>query len=103
MLAQTRPGAQGAVLISSCIPAGEFGPWPEGVPLQVHMKESDEIVVTEGDLEAARELVQTNHEAELFLYPGDRHYFADSSHLDYVESATTLLKQRVLRFLQRVG
>jgi len=31
--------------------------------------------------------------------PGDRHLFADESLPDYDESATTMLKQRVLSFL----
>ena len=54
MLAQTRPGARGAVLLHACIPPEEFGPWPEGVRLQIHMMESDDIVQQEGDLDAAR-------------------------------------------------
>ena len=99
MLAQTRPGAKGAVLISSCLPPSEFGPWPAGVPVQIHMMENDPIVVNEGDLDAAHQLVNTVNGAELFLYSGDGHYFADSSHRDYNESAATLFKERVLTFL----
>ena len=38
-------------------------------------------------------------EAELFLYPGDQHYFADSSLPSYVPEAAALLRQRVLEFL----
>ncbi len=59
-LAQTRPGAKGALLYESCIPiSGEwaFGPWPEGVPVQIHGMEGDEYF--EEDLPAARELVET--------------------------------------------
>jgi len=98
MLAQTRPGAKGAMLFSAAFPASEFGaPWPPGVPLQIHMMEKDEWAVE--DLPAARELVETTEGAELFVYPGDRHLFADSSSPDYDESASTLLKQRVLAFL----
>src|SRR5438093_503118 len=55
--------------------------------------------VLEGDLDAARQLVKIIKGAELFLYPGNRHLFADSSLPDYDESAATLLKQRVLSFL----
>jgi dienelactone hydrolase len=40
--------------------------------------------------------------AELFLYPGDRHLFADSSLPDYDEEAATVLKQRVDAFLKNV-
>lgn len=96
MLAQTRPGAKGAVLIHSAIPTSEFGgDWPSGVPLQIHTMENDEM----GDVDVARELVETIPGAELFLYPGDRHLFTDSSLSDYDESAAALVRQRVLSFL----
>jgi dienelactone hydrolase len=102
MLAQTRPGAKGALLFHGCVPPSEFdGPWPQGVPLQIHLMEADEWAL-EGDLDAARELDETVESAELFLYPGDRHLFADNSLPDYDESAATLLKQRVLSFLDKL-
>jgi dienelactone hydrolase len=100
-LAQTRPGAKGALLFSAAFPASEFGgPWPLAVPLQIHMMEDDEWAAE--DLPAARELVETTEGAELFLYPGDGHLFADSSLPDYDEEAATLLKRRVLAFLKGV-
>ena len=100
MLAQTRPGARGALLFHAAFPASEFGgPWPAGVPLQIHMMEDDEWAVE--DLPAARELVETVEGAELFLYPGDRHLFADNSLPDYDENAAKLLEQRVLSFLEK--
>jgi len=100
MLAQTRPGAKGALLFSAAFPTEEFGaPWPEGVPLQIHMMEGDEWVL-EGDLDAARELEKTIEGAELFLYPGDRHLFADNTLPDYDEKAAELLTERVLAFLK---
>ena len=102
MLAQTRPGAKGALLFHGCVPPSEFGgPWPQGVPLQIHLMEADKWAL-EGDLDAARELDETVESAELFLYPGDRHLFADNSLPDYDESAATLLKQRVLSFLDGI-
>jgi len=100
-LAQTRPGAKGALLFSAAFPASEFGSsWPQGVPLQIHMMETDEWAME--DLPAARELVGTIEGAELFLYPGDRHLFADSSLPDYDEGAAKLLTQRVLSFLDNI-
>ena len=97
-LAQTRPGAKGALFFSAALPPSEFGgEWPEGVPLQIHMMEDDEWA--EEDLPAARELVESVDDAELFLYPGDKHLFADSSLADYDEQAATQLKERVLAFL----
>ena len=100
-LAQTRPGSKGALLFSAAFPASAFGgSWPPGVPVQIHMMEDDEWAAE--DLPAARELVETIDDAELFLYPGDGHLFADNSLPDYDESAATLLEQRVLAFLKRV-
>jgi len=104
-LAQTRPGARGAVLMYSAIPiSGDwaFGPWPDGVPVQIHGMDNDPIFVGEGDVEAAREIVEKVDDAELFLYPGDQHYFADSSLPSYDPDATKLLMQRVKAFLARV-
>ena len=101
-LAQTRPGAKGALLFYSCVPMAEFGSWPEGVPVQIHGADADPFFVDEGDIDAARELVASTDGAELFLYPGDQHYFADSSLPSYDAAATVLLTQRVLAFLDTV-
>jgi len=100
-LVQTRPGAKGALFFSAALPASEFGgAWPQGVPLQIHMMEADEWAME--DLPAARELVETVDGAELFLYPGDRHLFTDSSLADYDEQAAAQAKERVLAFLKSV-
>jgi dienelactone hydrolase len=100
-LAQTRAGARGALLFYSCVPASEFGSsWPAGVPVQIHGMDADPYFVGEGDVDAAREIVESTESAELHLYPGDQHYFADSSLPSYDESAATLLMQRVLAFLE---
>ncbi|WP_454855166.1 dienelactone hydrolase family protein [Rhizobium binxianense] len=104
-LAQTRPGARGALFFHSCLPiSGEwaFGPWPDGVAVQIHGMDNDPIFVGEGDIDAAREIVASVDGAELFLYPGDQHYFADSSLPSYDANATALLTVRVLEFLNRV-
>jgi dienelactone hydrolase len=99
-LAQTRPGAGGALLMYSCLPVSEFGEsWPEGVPVQVHGKEADSFFAE--DLEAAQALVDSTDQAELFVYPGEEHLFADSSLPAYDPAATTLLKERVLAFLEK--
>lgn len=98
-LAQTRPGAKGALLLHAGIPTSEFGgPWPEGLPLQMHTMEDDEW----GDADIARQLAEEIASAELFLYPGDRHLFTDNSLPDYDEGAATLVKQRVLGFLDNL-
>ncbi len=99
-LAQTRGGARGALLFHSCIPVSEFGSaWPDGVPVQVHAMDADPIFVGDGDIDAARALVDEATEAELFLYPGDQHLFADSSLSSYDANAAAPLGRRVLTFL----
>jgi dienelactone hydrolase len=101
-LAQTRPGARGALLFHACMPPSEFGgPWPEGVPVQIHMMDEDPWA--DEDRPAADALVEEVADAELFVYPGSGHLFADSSLADYDEQAAGLLKERTLAFLDRVG
>jgi len=105
LLAQTRAGAVGALFLHSCLPTDEFGDgWPAGVPVQVHGMDADPYFVDEGDVDAARALVaEAPGDAELFLYPGDQHLFADSSLPSYRADAAALLTERVLAFLDRVG
>jgi dienelactone hydrolase len=101
-LAQTRPGARGALFFHSCVPPSEFGTsWPEAVPLQIHMMDADEWTAV--DRPAAEALVEKIPTAELFLYPGSAHLFADPSSVDYNEESALLLKKRTLAFLHRVG
>lgn len=99
-LAQTRSGARGAVLMHACLPVSEFGQgWPDGVPVQVHGMDADPFFADDGDLEAARALVDSTEQAELFVYPGTSHLFADSSLPSYDAAAAGLLTQRVTTFL----
>ena len=65
--------------------------------------DADPFFVDEGDIDAARAIVEAADDGELFLYPGDQHYFADSSLPSYDEGATRLLTQRVLAFLEARG
>ncbi|NEE00095.1 dienelactone hydrolase family protein [Phytoactinopolyspora halotolerans] len=107
-LAQTRPGARGALLYESCIPiTGEwaFGPWPDGVPVQIHGMDKDPFFALEGDIDAARELVATvgSELATLFTYPGDQHLFTDSSLPSHDPEATALVVQRSREFLDQVN
>jgi dienelactone hydrolase len=103
-LAQTRARARGALLYEACYPiTGEyaFGPWPDGVPVQIHGKEDDRFFAHEGDIDAARELVATvgPELGELFVYPGGRHLFLDRSLPTYDADAAALVTQRTLQFL----
>lgn len=107
-LAQTRPGARGALLYEGCVPiTGEwaFGPWPEGLPVQVHGMDQDPFFALEGDVDAARELVEVVGAAlgELFVYPGERHLFTDSSLPSCDPEARALVLKRSRQFLDRVS
>jgi dienelactone hydrolase len=100
LMAQNRPGARGALLLHSCLPVSEFGSaWPSGVPVQIHAMDKDPFFIEEGDIDAARALVGETDQAELFLYPGEQHLFADPSLASYDADAAALLTRRVLNFL----
>jgi dienelactone hydrolase len=99
-LAQTRAGARGALLLEACVPVSEFGSsWPAGVPVQIHGMDGDPFFADEGDIDAARALVASAPQAELFVYPGNQHLFADASLASYDKDAAALLTERVLGFL----
>jgi dienelactone hydrolase len=100
LLAQTRAGAAGALLLYGAEPASQFGtPWPAEVPLQVHAMDADPWV----ELDHVNELIAAAPRGELFLYRGERHLFADRSHRDYDEAAAALMTGRVLAFLGSSG
>ncbi|HZA71726.1 MAG TPA: dienelactone hydrolase family protein [Propionibacteriaceae bacterium] len=99
-LAQTRPGAKGALLFHAAFEPTEFGPsWPADVPVQIHAMADDPEFNNEWDLPAAQALVAAAADAELFLYAGDQHLFADRSLAAYDAQAAALMTRRVLGFL----
>ena len=101
-LAQTRSGARGALLYHGALPPSEFGgAWPEGVPVQMHLMEQDPWAGE--DLPVAEALAAEVEDAELFVYSGSGHLFADPTSEDYDERSAQLLKERTLAFLDRVG
>jgi dienelactone hydrolase len=106
--AQTRPGARGALLYESCVSLTEdwsFGPWPDGLGVQIHGMDEDPFFAYEGDLDAARELVAIvgPQLAELFTYHGDKHLFTDNSLPSYDPAATALVLRRSGEFLDKLG
>ena len=102
-LAQTQSGARGALLIYSFVAPSNFGSgWPAGLPAQVHGMDGDPFFAGEGDLDAARELVESASDGELFVYRGDQHLFEDNSLPSYDAEATELFNERVLELLARV-
>jgi dienelactone hydrolase len=98
MLAQTRPGARGAVLMHGALPSAAFEvPWPVSVPLAVHAMRDDPWV----DLPEAQALLAEAADGTLHLYPGSGHLFADPDDPDHDPQAAALMMQRVLGFLAR--
>ena len=101
-LAQTRVGARGALLMEACVPVSEFGDeWPAGVPVQIHGMSDDAFFGGEGDIDAARALVESADDAELFLYDGNGHLFAEPASSGYDATAASQLLERVLTCLAR--
>ncbi len=99
-LAQTRPGARGALLYHDAIPTEYLDSvWPTALPLQIHVTEADPWA----DHTAARRLAVEAEDGELFIYPGNAHLFADSSSSEYDAGAAAQLLMRTLAFLDRVG
>lgn len=63
--------------------------------------ESDPWFVGE-DLEAARDLVANGPDAKLFLYPGDRHLFADDGLPDYDAAAAGQVLRHAIGLLDGI-
>ena len=102
-LAQTRAGARAAVLFHSCVPPQEFGGWPPGVPLQIHIMDRDPLASPpETDLKTARRLDAELEEATFFSYPGEQHLFADDSLPSYDADAAAKAEACVLELLTRI-
>jgi dienelactone hydrolase len=104
MLAQTRPGAAGALLYHhGDVPITTFGPsWPRRVALQIHVNEHDpwcELGVVEEFVAVAGE----HAPAELFVYPGTTHLFLDPGLEDFEQASAGLALERTLAFLSRIG
>jgi dienelactone hydrolase len=103
-LAATRPGAVAAVLMHGAGPVAEVGAerWPAGVPVQVHYAVDDpwveaaEIDGIRADAEAA------GAGFEAFTYPGGGHLFADTDYREFDRDSATLMRDRVVEFLDRL-
>ena len=101
-LAQTRPGARGALFMSACLPVSEFGTrGPRAFPCRCTARRP-----TRSSRRTWRRRALSSSRpsgAELFLYPGEEHLFADSSLPAYDPAAATTAHERVLAFLERGG
>jgi dienelactone hydrolase len=100
-----RPGARGLLMLESAMPiAGEWavGPFPDGVPLQIHGAEGDEFFAEDRPFADEAVALLGAERAELFVYPGEQHLFTDSSLPSYDAEAAALVTERTLAFLDRL-
>ncbi|WP_298227327.1 dienelactone hydrolase family protein [Gryllotalpicola sp.] len=96
----TRGDAQGAVFLYGAVAPGWFGEdWPDGVPAQSHQTEYDPRREVEVDTAMEYEIPG----AEMYLYPGSGHLFAEAGHEDYDPEAAQLALNRILRFLEAIA
>ena len=99
LLAATRPGARGAILMHGALPADS---WPAAVPLQIHCAAADPWVDWDDIRALERVAREAGAEVEVHSYPGSGHLFADDGDADYDERAAELMWERVSEFLKRV-
>jgi len=108
LLAASRPGALGAVLMHGAVPVegfSEFGidRWPEGVPVQVHYAAGDPWVEAEEEVAPLGDAVRGAGAAfEEHAYPGSGHLFADPDLPEYDRASSEEMWRRVLAFLDRI-
>ena len=101
ILAATRPGARGAVLMHGAFAPADFGipAWP-GVPTEVHYATGDpEIELS--SVQALADAVAASG-AHIAVHPYERggHLFEDAGSDGFEPTSAKLLRQRVLRFLE---
>jgi dienelactone hydrolase len=98
-LAQTRPGALGAIIYHGGVPLSTYGEaWPATVPLQLHVAEEDEW----SEVDVAQDLAAAAPAGEAFSYPGSAHLTTDSSLSEYQPETAALILRRSLDFLSRL-
>lgn len=104
LLAATRTGAKGAVLIHAPLMVRDLGwtVWPSNVPVQVHFADKDPIR-NQAVIDALSAKVrESGSEFEQFEYEAPGHLFADPAFPAYNANAAELMTQRVLEFVERV-
>jgi dienelactone hydrolase len=105
LLAATRPGARGAILMHAPLMLRDLGwkVWPSNVPVQVHFAAKDPIR-NQAVVDALGVKVrQSGSNFEQFDYDAPGHLFSDSDLPAYDANAAELMTTRVLDFLGGIG
>lgn len=105
LLALTRPGARGAILMHAALPLDALGAdaWPAGVPVQIHYAERDPYRDARAVAALAAAARRAGAHCEVWNYPGSGHLFADPDLPDFDERSAELMFRRVLDFLRRAA
>lgn len=104
LLAATRPGARGAVLLGAPLPIRDLGwtVWPKGVPVQIHFGGTDSRRNVRVIAEFASRVRKAGAVFEEHVYPTAMHHFADPQRAGYDAAAAELMFQRLLAFLAAI-
>jgi dienelactone hydrolase len=101
LLAATRPGARGAILLHAPLLIRDLGwkVWPASVPVQVHFAQGDPLrnqQVIDGFASRVRKCGAGFQQHD---YPCNGHLFADPDLPAYNAAASTVMWERVIEFL----
>src|ERR687889_771517 len=109
VLAASRPGALGAVLMHGAVTVEALGEyfgverWPEGVPVQVHYAADDPWVEAKEEVVPLGDAVRGAGAAfEAHTYPGSGHLFTDPDLPEYDRASSEAMWERVLTFLDQI-
>jgi len=108
LLAASRPGVLGAVLMHGAVPVeafSEFGVdrWPEGVPVQVHYAAGNPWVEAGEEVAPLGDAVRGAGAAfEEHTYPGSGHLLADPDLPEHDRTLSEEMWRRVLAFLDLI-
>lgn len=100
LLAATRPGARGAILVQGALPL-EFigaGAWPQDLPVQLHVTERDPWVDPD-DVDALIAAVP-EHCREVHRYPGSGHVVMDDTYVDHDPEIAAAMMERMRTWLR---
>lgn len=97
MLAGTRPGAKGCVLMHAALPLEmmRIEAWPKSVPVQFHACIEDPWV----EADVVETLKSQIPEFSEYWYEGDQHLFGDAQSVDYVEHHAEAMLELVRAFV----
>jgi len=101
LLAATRVGARGAILMHGAIPIQMIGvgQWPE-VPVQIHYSVKDPWVDVQEVKSFSRSVLASKKNCEVFEYPGEGHLFDDDGGTEYDAASSTQMRTRIAGFLK---